>query len=260
MIVGYVQFAPILGDVRANLDTMHALTRGVHADLLVFPELATTGYALGDRRRALELGHTLDGAEVDSLRKLAGTVGGTISVGLAERSGNKVFNSALLINRSGVLQVYRKAHLFLDERDLFDRGNTGFHVRSTAKGRVGSMVCFDWAFPEAAGTLARRGAQIVAHPSNLVLPYAAHAMPVRALENRVYTITANRIGFEDTRSGRLTFNGGSRIVSPTGEILAQGPEADDDLQLVKIDPSRADDKQITARNHLHTDRRDELYE
>jgi predicted amidohydrolase len=259
--VGYLQLAPELGAVQENLDRIDEQIEGARADLLVLPELATTGYALRDRETVRELAEPIPGPTTTRLAGAARAIGGHLVVGIAERAGDRLYNSAALIGPGGVLAVYRKAHLFRHEKQLFDPGDTGFPVaRLEPTGlRVGLMICFDWAFPEAAGTLARRGAQLVAHPSNLVLPHARRALPIRCLENRVFAITANRYGDEEGPDGPLHFRGESLIVSPRGDVLAAAPVVGDELRTVSIAPADADDKLITPQNHLFDDRRPELY-
>jgi predicted amidohydrolase len=158
-----------------------------------------------------------------------------------------------------VIQVYRKTHLFADEKLLFLPGNSGFRVCEHRGVRIGMMVCFDWFFPESARTLTLRGSQIIAHPSNLVLPYCQTAMFARCLENRVFAVTTNRYGTEDLAGVSLTFTGASQIMSPRGERLSQAPIEGECVAVAEIDPVVADDKHVTARNDLFADRRPELY-
>lgn len=121
------------------------------------------------------------------------------------------------------------------------------------------MICFDWRFPEAARKLTLLGAQIICHPSNLVLPHCPDAMVTRALENGVYTITADRIGTENRTGTALTFIGNSRIIGPDGRILAELGRDETAFVARDIDPARADQKAVTPRNDLLGDRRPEFY-
>jgi predicted amidohydrolase len=122
--------------------------------------------------------------------------------------------------------------------------------------RVGMLVCFDWLFPEVWRILALKGADVICHPSNLVLPgLAQRAVPIHALTNRLYVVTANRIGTE----GNLLFTGMSTIANPKGEVLLQASPTDTEVGLVEADPEMARDKEITARNHIFADRRPEEY-
>jgi predicted amidohydrolase len=161
---------------------------------------------------------------------------------------------------NGVVHVYRKAHLFLNEQALFLPGDTGFHVFEYGGLRIGIMICFDWAFPEAARTLALRGAQLLAHPSDLVLPYAQKAMITRSIENGVFSITANRWGVERLGEKEISFSGLSQVVDVKGKVLVSAPGAADSVMVCEIDPKQAENKQITERNHLFADRRPDLYE
>jgi predicted amidohydrolase len=108
--------------------------------------------------------------------------------------------------------------------------------------------------------LALAGSDVVCHPSNLVLPHAPNAMKTRCLENRVFAITADRVGFEE-RGGRerLTFIGSSQIVSPQGEVLVRASTDREEVHVVTIDPKDARKKTINRYNHLFTDRRPDLY-
>jgi len=126
--------------------------------------------------------------------------------------------------------------------------------------KIGVMVCFDWFYPESARTLALKGADIICHPSNLVLPHCPDAMVTRSLENRVFSITANRIGVE-ARGGRkpLTYIGLSEIVDPCGSILHRAPSDREDLHVVDIDPQTARDKSLNGYNNLFRDRRPDVY-
>jgi len=122
------------------------------------------------------------------------------------------------------------------------------------------MICFDWFYPESARTLALKGADIIAHPSNLVLPHCPDAMVTRCLENRVFAVTCNRIGSEE-RAGkkRLTYIGNSEVVNPAGNILWRAAGNQVDLSVVEIDPSEAREKRITPFNDLLAARRPEHY-
>jgi predicted amidohydrolase len=121
------------------------------------------------------------------------------------------------------------------------------------------MICFDWFFPEAARSLALLGADVIAHPSNLVLPYCPDAMPTRCLENRLFAITANRVGSESRGKERLTYIGLSEVVDPKGKILYRASDKNEEGHVVEIDPTLARDKSLNRYNHLLKDRRDRFY-
>jgi predicted amidohydrolase len=262
MRVGVLQFAPVLGEVGHNLEHIEHALAGADLDLVVLPELCTTGYQLtGDEARALAEPFP-GGASAARLARLAVREDLLLVAGVVEDgAGERPFNAAVLVGPEGHLATYRKSHLFSDELDRFAPGNTGFFVTSARGVRIGMMICFDWVFPESARCLALLGADLLAHPANLVLPYCQRSMPTRCLENGVFALTANRFGREAHEPGKpeLTFTGGSLIVNPRGEILAAAPVAGEVLLRAEIDPEKARDKRITARNHLLADRRPELY-
>jgi predicted amidohydrolase len=121
------------------------------------------------------------------------------------------------------------------------------------------MICFDWVFPEVARVLALKGAQILCHPSNLVLPYCPRAMITRCIENGVFAITVNRVGTEARAGMELTFIGTSQVVGPRGDVLVRADDKEEGLRIIDIDPSLADNKMVTPTNDVIKDRKPELY-
>jgi predicted amidohydrolase len=260
--VGFAQFAPDRCQVERNIARLRSLLNGVVADLMVLPELANSGYLHESKSALLPYSEPGDGSGpfLSTVREAAKQMGGLIVAGFAERAGEDIYNAAAAVDAAGVRQVYRKAHLFLDERDLFLPGDDGFHPFDYRGIRIGMLICFDWAFPEAARTLALRGAQVLAHPSDLVLPFAQKAMVTRSIENGVFSITANRWGMERIGEKSLSFSGFSQVVDMKGKVLVGAPGEGDAVRICEIDAAQADDKHLTARNHLFSDRRTELYE
>jgi predicted amidohydrolase len=259
--IGFCQYAPVRGDVAANIERIEALLAGARADLLVLPELANSGYMYASPAHLAPHSEPGDGSGpfLSAVRSLARRSGALIVAGFAEAAGSTLYNSAAAVSEDGVMAVYRKTHLFFNEKDLFSPGDTGFFVLAHKGVRIGMMICFDWYFPESARTLALRGAQILAHPSNLVLPNCQTAMVTRSLENRVFSITCNRYGVEDLDGQSLTFTGLSQALATRGERLIQAPVEGDSVSVAEIDPARADDKHATTRNHLLNERRPEMY-
>lgn len=262
MRIGYLQFRPEFGAVERNLRRARELLGDKRADLWVLPELFSTGYQFTSPQEARELAEPVpDGPTTRALLAWAREWSCYIAAGLAELAPQGVYNSAVLVGPQGPLLLYRKTHLFYWEKEHFLPGDTGFQVAEVGGVVVGLMVCFDHLFPEAARTLALKGAQVIAHPANLVLPGIAQlTMRVRALENRVFTVTANRVGEERRGGEALRFTGQSQIVSPRGEVLAGSGEETEEAVAVEIDPGEALDKEITPFNHLFSDRRVGLYE
>ncbi len=261
MKVGYYQFHPEFGLPKQNLEKVQDSLNAVEADIIVLPELAFTGYYFEDRLELFELAEDIsDSPTLKGLTKLCRVSDFHIVTGFAERYKEKIYNSALVVGPSGLVHCYRKLHLFNTEKEYFDPGDTPLSTIEIHAANVGVMICFDWVFPEVARTLALLGADMLCHPSNLVLTYCQQTMRTRSLENSVYTITANRIGTEKRPRGELTFTGQSQIVGPKGEVL-ESSRADEAAIIVReIDISAARDKRITEKNDLFQDRRPEFYD
>jgi len=261
MRVGYFQFAPVFGDVTRNLARMSQRLSTVECDLMVLPELFNTGYQFVSVDEVRALAEEIPGGPTtEQLLKLAAERRMHLVAGLAERAGNRLYNSAVLVGPAGLIGVYRKTHLFFEENLFFSPGDTGFPVFDIGPARVGLMVCFDWFYPESARTLALKGADVIAHPSNLVLPHCPDSMVTRCLENRVFAVTCNRTGWEE-RGGkkRLTYIGNSEVVTPTGEVLRRAKSDQETLAVVEIDPLEARNKKINPYNDLLAGRRPDLY-
>lgn len=258
---GFVQFRPVFGAPERNLACALDLIDSVEADLIVLPELFTSGYQFTAAREVRELAESVpDGPTVRALAQAARAKNLWIVAGVAERAGRDCYNSAVVVGPRGWRGTYRKVHLFFEEKRWFVPGAGPFPVYDIGGARVGVMVCFDWFFPEVARALALAGADVIAHPANLVLPYCPEAMITRCLENRVFAVTANRIGAE-ARGGRrrLTFIGQSEIVAPDGRVLVRAGAEDSRVGLATLDLRAARDKRLNRYNHLLRDRRAALY-
>jgi predicted amidohydrolase len=259
--IGFFQFQPRHGDPAANLDLITNVLSDSQFDLVVLPELASTGYLFDDPREleALSEPSSGSGSFLSSLIEIARRHRACIVSGFSERAPEGVFNSAAALDGNGVLCVYRKVHLFNTEKELFQPGNNGFPVFYFNQVCIGMMICFDWVFPESARSLALKGAQIICHPANLVLPLCQNAMVVRSLENAVFSITANRVGSETGQGLSLRFTGKSQIISPKGEVLTRAAEDGQSLTFVDIDPQNALDKRFSPGNDLFSDRQPGQY-
>jgi predicted amidohydrolase len=259
--IAAIQTHPVFGEDQANIDTALGMVPS-GCDLAVIPELFNTGYQFTSREEALALAENLTGDNPGPtcarLAQFAGDTGSTVVAGLAETCGDKLFNSAVLIRPDGSRGIYRKVHLFLDEKSIFTPGDLGFPVFEACGTTIGLMICFDWIFPEAARSLALAGAEVICHPSNLLLPWCQDAMITRCQENMVVAVTSNRVGTENRTGTALTFSGRSQIVSRLGKRLATltkdgvGAAA----AAVKI---LEKDKLFTPRNDLWGDRRLDMY-
>lgn len=260
MKVAVVQTDPVFGNKDKNIDGALELMQSVKAELYVLPELFATGYNFVSREEARSLSEPLKGGKIFSaLEQFVKKQKSFVVYGFVEEDGGVLYNSAAIVGFDGTVGSYRKIHLFDREKLFFTPGNMPFQVFSTPFGQVGIMICFDWYFPESARTLAVKGAQLIAHPANLVLPHCPDSMPVRCLENRVFAATANRVGSEDRGGTKLTYTGRSQVTSPMGEIIHRSSADRPEIAVSDVDLSVADNKNVTSRNNLFQDRRPEFY-
>lgn len=258
--IGFYQFRPSFGEPEANVKKVISTLRDAEAELIVLPELPFTGYYFANREEARALAEDPDDSlTLASLQALCRDRNLYLVTGFAERKRDKVFNSALLLGPEGLIHTYRKLHLFNQEKNWFDPGDTPLALQNVRDTKIGMMICFDWIFPEVARSLAVQGAHIICHPSNLVLDYCQQTMLSRCLENGVFAVTANRFGADKRPHGELKFTGKSQIVAPRGVLLHRAASQRQALVITEIDPQLAEDKKITSLNQMMDDRRPEFY-
>lgn len=267
VIVAAVQMTPKFAVVKENLEAVlkwaeEAAKQG--AQLIVLPECALTGYCFESRREAMAVAEPVDGPSVRELVRWCEGKSRWLVVGTLERDNDRLFNSALLLGPEGVIGVYRKVHLPCLGVDRFvDAGDRPFRVYETSVGRLGLHICYDAVFPEAARVMALEGADILCLPTNWpegARPVAELVPRVRALENRVYFVAANRVGEE----GGFKFIGMSQIADPFGSWLAVAKEPTETLLVAEIDLTESRRKRIVFTPGRYEvdrigDRRPEFY-
>ncbi len=223
--------ASVQSDVSYS-DPLHNLERAYNVfeayrkqdiDLFVFPECYLTGYCCPNRDAAESIALSLDSNEhggwcVQVIKAFAETYKCTIVMGFAEKAGGNLYNSAVIVTPKGVVHKYRKVHLPELGFDMHATPGDELVVADTPIGRIGILICFDLRFPEAARTLALKGAELIVVPTNW--PTGAHVSaniltPARAAENKVFVITCNRTGDENG----FSFIGESSMVDPMGTVL-----------------------------------------
>jgi predicted amidohydrolase len=254
-----VQIKPVFLDVPSNIRRAVVFLKETRADVAVLPELFTSGYTFARADEAHAASIAPDDPVLRPLYDLSRERSMGICGGYPERAGDRLFNSSFFIGDGRLVANYRKTHLFFQEKEFFSPGDTGFSVFPYKGTQFGMMICFDWFFPEAARSLALLGADVILHPANLVLPWCQRAMFARAVENRVFTVTANRVGTEVNGDRRNAFTGGSVIVSPRGDYLLEMDKQGEGCETIEIDPAVARDKKVTPQNDLFLDRRPNFY-
>ncbi len=258
MRVSVVQNDPVFGATKINTQAAIGHMESSPADLHVLPELFAIGYNFVNAEETSSLAEDLTGPTYQTIAAFCKRAKSHVVYGFAERA-DKIYNSAAVVGPQGLVGVYRKVHLYYRETLFFAPGNLGFPVFDLPFGKIGVMICFDWFYPESARSLALKGAQLIAHPSNLVMPYCPDAMITRCLENRVFAATADRVGTEDRGGVTFTYIGTSEIVSPRGEILQRLNTTSPGTAVADIDLSLGANKRLNEFNDLLQGRRPESY-
>jgi len=266
MLAAVVQIDPLLfakGENEAKIVARLEEAAGRGARLVVFPECALTGYVFDSLAEALPYAESVPGPFTERLQAHCRRLGAWAIVGMVERVGQQVYNTAVLVGSEGVALRYRKTHLPPEGIDRFATpGNDLEMVAATTEACIGLLICYDLRFPEAVRVPVLRGAEIVALPTNWPAP-SADAAPeflcrARAHDNHVYLLAADRVGEE--RGAR--FLGRSTIVAPDGTVLAEASRDREEILVAEIDPARARDKRVFGKGFtldLIKDRRPELY-
>ncbi len=221
--VAVVQMNPKLGETEDNLVRMSEMIGKAASqqriDLMIFPELVTSGYELG--LRFTEKAQRVPGPTVNMLAQRASEYGIYIAFGMVtkEKVESVLYNSAVVVGPEGdLVDVYHKIHLRGEERMAFREGYQ-MAVVETEIGNIGLMIGYDLAFPEVARSLTLEGADVICCLANWEaadMDEWKTYMRARAYENAVFMAGANRVGEDVT----MTFGGESMIVGPRGEITA----------------------------------------
>lgn len=260
MKVGFVQPSVSFGEFDKNVNRLSKLVATLKEwDLLVLPELVFTGYSFLSRSEVIEYGKKYMEPSLKWLTSVSKEYGGTVVAGLVEYVDDEhVYNSAAIANNGELMGIYRKIHLFYREKLYFNPGDEEPKVYDVGRFKLGVIICYDWMFPEVTRILALQGAEVIAHPSALVYEYAFLVMRARAIENKVFVITANRVGAESRGGIEYKFNGGSQIVSPWSDVLVKAGNQEE-ARVIEIDLHLARDKKYTELNNIFLDRNVKLY-
>ena len=210
------------------------------ADLVIFPELSLTGYVLHDQ--VYELAEVVPGPSTARVEELAKKTGMYIIFGIPELSGKTkatIFNSAVFVGPEGFIGKFRKmylpTHSVFEEKRYFRPGYQTA-VFNTPIGNIGLFICYDIFFPEVCRLIRLKGAELLvcisASPA-VRRGYFEILTTARALENTAFLAYVNLAGVEDG----LQFWGGSRLISPTGDLLAKAKYDEEDLVICEVDYS-----------------------
>ncbi|MGZ4313763.1 MAG: nitrilase-related carbon-nitrogen hydrolase [Solirubrobacteraceae bacterium] len=257
------QVAPRIADLQANRRlSLSAIADAASAgaDVIVLPELVTSGYMFESAEEAASVAVS---AHDPLFEEWAAEAGGAVVIGgFAERGEDGlIYNSAAVVDPSGMIGVYRKGHLWDREKLCFAPGGEPPRVFDTPAGRIGILVCYDLEFPEMPRTLALAGAELICVPTNWPLvprpegerpPEVTIAMAA-ARVNHVFIACCDRTGTERGQH----WTAGTSIVDEDGWVLASqtgaGPAS------ATVDLARAHNKAYTELADVMADRRPELY-
>ena len=258
------QIAPKRENKTANIAKIEELSlkaKAAGADLAVFPEMFLTGYVLQDQ--IFGLAESIPGPSIAKVEEIAKKTGLHIIFGmpeLSEKTQATVYNTAVLVGPKGLIGKYRKmylpTHSVFEEKRYFRQGYEPAAFQ-TELGNIGLTICYDVFFPEVFRLPRLMGAQLIicisASPA-VRKSYFEILTAARALENTCYLAYVNLAGVEDG----LQFWGGSRLVSPTGDVLAKAKYDEEDFVVWEVDFSDL----RTAETFIPTlrDLRPELYE
>lgn len=222
MIVASVQANVVFGDPLVNARKAIAILEdlaGQGVRLAVFPEAFLTGYCVECLADANGIAIAKNDPALAHLHARANELGILVIVGFAEKEDGRLYNTAALFEPGRDPRYYRKTHLPELGLDKFVGVGDSLPVFDTAIGKIGILICFDLRHPEPARVLALEGAELIAMPTNW--PEGAQISAnvtalARAAENRVFFVTCDRVGAEHG----FSFIGLSKIISPTGNVLA----------------------------------------
>lgn len=267
-VVACCQVAPRIGDLAFNRTlTERAIRSAAHqgAQIVVLPELVQSGYVFNDRDEALSLAETTEGPTLRLWAALARELNIVVVGGFCERlDGDELANSAAMIDAQGLRAVYRKAHLWDAESEIFSAGDAPPPVVETVHGRIGMLICYDLEFPEWVRLPALAGADLLCAPVNWPdgprppneRPAEVVRVQANASVNRMFIAACDRHGHERG----VGWVQGSVIVDADGYPLAGPAElGGEQILLATLNLGEARNKRISARNDLHRDRRLGLY-
>jgi predicted amidohydrolase len=259
------QLAPVFVDLDANRRlTVGAIREAAEAgaEVIVLPELITSGYMFESTDEALEVAIGADDAILGDWSDEAARSDLVVVGGFCERGEEgRVYNSVAIIDASGVRAVYRKLHLWDREKLVFTPGSALPPVVDTRVGRISTVICYDLEFPELTRSVALAGAQALLVPTNWPLvPRPETERPpevvigmAAARVNRMAVACADRLGLERGQE----WTGGTTIIGSDGWVAAES--RDPGLVVADVDLELALDKRLTDQADAFGDRRPEYY-
>ncbi|MBU2559999.1 carbon-nitrogen family hydrolase [archaeon] len=209
------------GAKEKNLGKALEIVKVAGSDLILFPELFTTGF---DFDALKELSEEIPG---ETTAAIQGVCGDSIVGGSIVEKDKDIYNTFFLLDKDGILGKYRKMHLFRAEKNYFSSGTEPI-VIDTKFGKIGLATCYDIRFPELTRELTKNGAEILLVTAEFPSPRDNHwkvLLQARAIENQVFVIATNRVG----RDKRQEYFGSSMVIDPWGRVLLEGGSKEEEL-------------------------------
>lgn len=234
MKVGFYQFDIVRKNKNANLNKVVTNLSDKDFNLMVLPELFTTGYLFKSKKELIELAEYIpDGDTIQILENITHVKKCYLVGTIPEIEDDVIYNTAIVVGPNGYVGKQRKLHLSKLEQRVFANGKRirTFDLSGT---RIGITTCFDSWYPEVARLLCLNGAQVLCHPANFGGDMTLNINRTRAIENLVFSITANRIGKETLGDIEASFRGESQIINPSGEVIAKAG-GDENITIIDID-------------------------
>ncbi|MFA8450043.1 MAG: nitrilase-related carbon-nitrogen hydrolase [Bacteroidales bacterium] len=219
MRVGFFQFEVKHGDIKGNQRIIQDALLKEKFDLMVLPELFSTGYLFDSKSELRNYAETFSSSVTISIlhdicKKTKGCIVGTIP----EFYEGEVYNTAIIVGPEGLLGAQQKIHLTTYEKDFFSPGSSIFTFK-IKDAIIGVVTCFDLWFPEMSRLLTENKVDIIVCPSAFGGEESLLLQRARVLENRIFSILCNQTGVQLSKKMKAKFRGESRIVSPEGKIM-----------------------------------------
>lgn len=219
MKIGFFQYDIKKHNRDTNLSYIKTKIKDSVFDLLVLPELFTSGYTFDSKEDIMPFAENLtDSHTVKYLANLMEKCGGYITGSIPESDEAQLYITSILVGAEGLVASYRKIHVTDYEQRAFSAGNKAV-IHKCKNVKIGLTICFDCWFAPLSSKLKMEGAEIICHSSSHGGDTTSTIIPVRALENQCYYISCNRIGTELFNGKPNSYCGNSQIVNPDGKVL-----------------------------------------
>lgn len=243
MIIGALQIDIVKNNKKENLSKIYKYVKNNNIDLVVLPELFSTGYFYETKEEIEALAEEIPrGYTTKKLVELSKELNTHLIGTIIEKEKDALFITAIIVGPEGYIGKHRKRHLTKGEIEIYSSG-TASKIYTINGVKVGVIICFEGWFPESARELMTKGAQILCHSALITSEKTFDIMRIRAIENKAYLIMSNAISTEKFKDSYITFRGNSRVIDFNGNILVDGGK-EERLVLTEVNPSETINKDL----------------